>query len=77
MTKLSEDEMQNAVARRDAAFNGQFYYGVITTGVFCLPSCSSKMANPENMRFFWDRESAMQSGFRPCKRCNLTEKGLL
>jgi len=75
MTKLSEDEMQNAVARRDAAFNGQFYYGVITTGVFCLPSCSSKMANPENMRFFLDSESATQSGFRPCKRCNPTGRG--
>ncbi|BCL73791.1 AraC family transcriptional regulator (plasmid) [Vibrio nigripulchritudo] len=70
MLNLSENEMKNAVAQRDGSFDGQFYYGVITTGVFCLPSCSTKAANPENLRFFFDIESAMLAGFRPCKRCN-------
>ncbi|STO98420.1 bifunctional transcriptional activator/DNA repair enzyme AdaA [Grimontia hollisae] len=70
MPKLSENKMKNAVAQSDGSFDGQFYYGVITTGVFCLPSCSTKAANPENLRFFLDIESAMQAGFRPCKRCN-------
>lgn len=70
MSKLSENEMKNAVAQRDSSFDGNFYYGVITTGVFCMPSCSTKAANPENLRFFFDIESAMQAGFRPCKRCN-------
>ncbi|MDG3086162.1 methylated-DNA--[protein]-cysteine S-methyltransferase [Vibrio hannami] len=64
--------MRIAVAQRDSAFDGQFYYGVITTGVFCLPSCSTKEANPENLRFFSDIKTAMQAGFRPCKRCNPT-----
>ncbi|WCN07735.1 bifunctional transcriptional activator/DNA repair enzyme AdaA [Marinomonas mediterranea] len=70
MSKLSENEMQNAVLQRDGSFDGQFYYGVVTTGVFCLPSCSTKAANPKNIRFFFDIESAIQAGFRPCKRCN-------
>ncbi|CAG9296873.1 bifunctional transcriptional activator/DNA repair enzyme AdaA [Celerinatantimonas diazotrophica] len=70
MPKLSDNEMKNAVAQRDGSFDGHFYYGVITTGVFCSPSCSTKAANPENLRFFFDIESAMQAGYRPCKRCN-------
>lgn len=70
MHQLSENEMKNAVVQRDSHFDGQFYYGVISTGVFCMPSCSSKAANSENLRFFFDIESAMQAGFRPCKRCN-------
>ncbi|MDV7106355.1 methylated-DNA--[protein]-cysteine S-methyltransferase [Vibrio sp. TH_r3] len=70
MPKLPENEMKNAVSQRDSTFDGKFYYGVITTGVFCMPSCSTKAANPENLRFFFDIESAMQAGFRPCKRCN-------
>lgn len=69
MHKLSETEMDSAVTRRDASFDGQFYYGVITTGVFCQPSCSTKAAKPENLRFFYHTESAMAAGFRPCKRC--------
>ncbi len=73
MSKLSENEMKNAIAQRDESFDGQFYYGVITTGVFCLPSCSTKAANPENLRFFFKIESAIQAGFRPCKRCNTAE----
>nr|WP_321274445.1 methylated-DNA--[protein]-cysteine S-methyltransferase [uncultured Vibrio sp.] len=70
MSKLTENEMRNAVVEKDGSFDGRFYYGVITTGVFCLPSCSTKAANPENLRFFFDIESAIQAGFRPCKRCN-------
>ncbi|WP_373937703.1 methylated-DNA--[protein]-cysteine S-methyltransferase [Vibrio kanaloae] len=75
MSKLSENEMKNVVAQRDGYFDGQFYYGVITTGVFCSPSCSAKAANLENLRFFLDIESAMQAGFRPCKRCNTAGQG--
>lgn len=66
----SEIEMRKAIAIRDKSFNGQFFYGVITTGVFCLPSCSSRLAKPENIRFFSSIETAMLAGFRPCKRCH-------
>lgn len=65
-----EIEMRKAIAVRDQSFDGQFFYGVITTGVYCLPSCSARPAKPENLRFFESIEMAMLAGFRPCKRCH-------
>lgn len=70
MSMPSQNEMKKAIKQRDSTFDGQFYYGVITTGVFCMPSCPTKAANTENLRFFTTMELAMQSGFRPCKRCH-------
>lgn len=69
MSMPSESTMREAIKSRDKSFDGQFYYGVITTGVFCITSCSTKAANPENIRFFPNIESALLAGFRPCKRC--------
>ncbi len=69
MSMPSEIEMRNAIAIRNKSFDGKFFYGVITTGIFCRPSCSAKPAKPENLRFFSDIEAAMFAGFRPCKRC--------
>lgn len=65
----SEQNMRKAVAERDSTHDGSFFYGVITTGIFCQPSCSSRPAKPENLRFFPSMETAMAAGFRPCKRC--------
>lgn len=73
--ELANVEMNKAVKERDAAFDGQFFYGVITTGVFCYPSCSTKAAKPENLRFFANIDAAMSAGFRPCKRCHSSDKG--
>jgi AraC family transcriptional regulator of adaptative response/methylated-DNA-[protein]-cysteine methyltransferase len=70
LTVPSSGQMYAAVAGRDATRDGQFFYGVITTGVFCKPSCAARLANRENMRFFADTESATAAGFRPCKRCS-------
>lgn len=72
MTMPSEKEMQKAVANRDKSSDGQFFYGVITTGIFCKPSCSSRAAKLENLRFFPNTTSAMEGGFRPCKTCKPT-----
>lgn len=73
MPMPSEHEMREAIAARDTSSDGQFFYGVITTGVFCQPSCSARPAKPKNLRFFPTIESAMVAGFRPCKRCQPTE----
>lgn len=73
MSMPSEQEMREAIAARDKSRDGQFFYGVITTGVFCQSSCSARPAKPENLRFFPTVESAMLAGFRPCKRCQPTE----
>lgn len=69
LTVPSNAQMYAAVANRDAAYDGSLYYGVVTTGVFCKPSCAARLANRENVRFFSDVESASLAGFRPCKRC--------
>lgn len=58
-----------AVLARDPAADGWFYYGVITTGVYCRPSCASRRARRDNVRFYDSREEAERAGFRPCKRC--------
>ena len=58
-----------AVVARDAQADGSFYYSVRTTGVYCRPSCASRRARPENVRFHASREEAERAGFRPCQRC--------
>ena len=73
MTTPSEQKMRAAIAARDSNFDGRFFYGVITTGVFCRPSCASRPARPENLRFFSTAEAALAAGFRPCERCQPTD----
>ena len=75
MTMPTEGVMHRAIEARDKSYDGRFFYGVITTGVFCKPSCASRRARGENIRFFHDVPSAMQAGFRPCQRCHPTENG--
>lgn len=70
MSLPSELIMRQAIETKDKTFDALFFYGVVTTGVFCMPSCSAKPANPENLRFFTNIEGAMLAGFRPCKRCH-------
>ena len=65
----SEAAMREAVAGRDAHFDGSFVYSVVTTGVYCRPSCKSRPAKPGNLRFFPSCEAAESAGFRTCKRC--------
>jgi AraC family transcriptional regulator of adaptative response/methylated-DNA-[protein]-cysteine methyltransferase len=58
-----------AVAARDRAMDGVFFYAVLSTGIYCRPSCPSKRPRRENVVFFRVREAAEQAGFRACKRC--------
>jgi AraC family transcriptional regulator of adaptative response/methylated-DNA-[protein]-cysteine methyltransferase len=58
-----------ALVRRDPQAEGMFLYGVTTTRVYCRPTCSSRLPNRENVRFFETYEAAEGAGFRPCKRC--------
>ena len=66
---LSKQEMHEAIANKDCNYDEKFYYGVVTTGIYCKPSCSSRNAKPENVRFFPSVASAMLADFRACKRC--------
>lgn len=54
---------------RDPAAEGQFYYAVTSTGVYCRPTCGARAPRPEHVRFFLTGEAASQAGFRPCRRC--------
>ncbi len=65
----SADERWNAVVHRDSNADGKFYYSVKTTGVYCRPSCSARMARRKNVGFHKSREDAERAGFRACKRC--------
>jgi AraC family transcriptional regulator, regulatory protein of adaptative response / methylated-DNA-[protein]-cysteine methyltransferase len=58
-----------AVAQRNALADGAFVYAVKTTGVYCRPSCGSKLARRENVRFHASAHDAERAGFRPCQRC--------
>jgi len=58
-----------AVVRRDRRADGQFVYAVRTTGIFCRPGCAARQPRREHVRFFPTRDSAVQAGFRPCRRC--------
>src|SRR6266571_743634 len=58
-----------ALAGRDRAADGSFYYSVATTGVYCRPSCGARLARRENVAFHGTTEAAERAGFRACKRC--------
>ena len=68
--EMTEQKYLKAVLNRDKAFDGKFYYGVISTGIYCKPSCSSRAALPENMRFFNTCDEAEKQSLRACKKCN-------
>ena len=58
-----------AVQSKDARFDGWFFTAVLTTGIYCRPSCPANTPKPRNMRFFPSAAAAQQTGFRACKRC--------
>jgi AraC family transcriptional regulator of adaptative response/methylated-DNA-[protein]-cysteine methyltransferase len=57
------------LAARAPEADGQFFYSVKTTGVYCRPSCAARAPRPENVRFHRTAAEAERAGFRPCKRC--------
>lgn len=70
------DEHWRAIVGNDASYDGKFYYGVATTGIFCRPSCKSKPPNRINARVFLTARQALDEKFRPCKRCKPTGERL-
>ncbi len=63
------DERYTAISCRDRDADGQFFYAVKTTGVYCRPSCAARLARRENVQFHPTCEAAECAGFRACKRC--------
>src|SRR5438045_2637992 len=61
--------LYNAYASRDPRFDGVFYIGVTSTGIYCRPICTAKTPKAANCRFFNSAEAAEKASFRPCLRC--------
>jgi AraC family transcriptional regulator, regulatory protein of adaptative response / methylated-DNA-[protein]-cysteine methyltransferase len=74
--KTLTDPRWSAVVARDRRQDGKFFYSVITTGVYCRPSCGSRRANPDNVAFHATTAQAEAAGFRPCKRCRPNQQPL-
>src|SRR6478672_9910848 len=53
----------------DARFDGLFYVGIVTTRIYCRPTCPSRRATPDHRRFYDSAAAAERAGFRPCLRC--------
>lgn len=66
---MTSDWRDEAVEARDRSADGRFLFGVVTTGVFCRPSCASRTALRENRRYFDSAVAAEAAGFRACLKC--------
>jgi AraC family transcriptional regulator, regulatory protein of adaptative response / methylated-DNA-[protein]-cysteine methyltransferase len=66
---LDDAECERARVARDPAYDGRFFTGVRTTGIYCRPVCPVRPAHPRNVCFFPSAAAAEAAGFRPCLRC--------
>src|SRR4029077_656859 len=67
--RIDNETCYRALAARDARFDGLFFVGVTTTGIYCRPICSARTPGHGRCRFFSNSALAEQEGFRPCLRC--------
>ena len=67
--ELDPDTAWKALAAHDARFDGRFFVGVTSTGIYCRPVCRVRTPRRENCRFYPNAATAEQAGFRPCLRC--------
>lgn len=71
--QFNTDEARwKAVGENNSSADGVFYYAVITTGIYCRPSCKSKLPNRDNVEYFTTCDDAEGAGYRACKRCRPT-----
>lgn len=69
-SSVADDPRWQRIVARDKSADGHLWYSVVTTGVYCRPSCPSRLANPQNVLLHDTLASARATGFRPCRRCN-------
>ncbi|HQT92316.1 MAG TPA: methylated-DNA--[protein]-cysteine S-methyltransferase [Candidatus Kryptobacter bacterium] len=69
----SDETMYDAFMRRDRSYEGIFFVGVKTTGIFCRPTCGARRPKRENIEFYPSAKDALLNGYRPCKVCNPLE----
>ncbi|WP_274565167.1 DNA-3-methyladenine glycosylase 2 family protein [Streptomyces spiramyceticus] len=66
---MDEETKYEAVTSRDARFDGEFFFAVVTTGIYCRPSCPAVTPKRKNVRFYPTAAAAQGNGFRACRRC--------
>jgi len=66
---IIDDARWAAVSENSSAADGIFYYAVITTGIYCRPSCRSKLPNRDNVEYYSSCKEAEAAGYRACRRC--------
>ena len=69
MLSFSRDTMLSRMHAADPAYDGRFITGVLSTGIYCLPSCRARKPLPHNVEFFDSPNTAQAAGLRPCLRC--------
>ena len=74
MDLSTNDLRYEAIRRRDPRADDRFFYSVVTTGVYCRPSCAARLAKPENVGYHASPDDAERAGYRPCKRCRPRER---
>src|ERR1700722_10930476 len=67
--RIDDDTCYRALAARDARFDGLFFVGVTSTGIYCRPICTARTVGRARCRFFGNAPLAEREGFRPCLRC--------
>ncbi|HXN82347.1 MAG TPA: Ada metal-binding domain-containing protein, partial [Myxococcales bacterium] len=67
--ELAPDRCYRALAARDARFDGAFYVGVSTTGIYCRPICAARTPGRDRCSFYRTAAEAEQAGYRACFRC--------
>jgi AraC family transcriptional regulator, regulatory protein of adaptative response / DNA-3-methyladenine glycosylase II len=68
--RMTHAQMYARVLASDPAWNGRFFTGVLTTGIYCLPSCRARKPKSQNVRFFPSCDAAREAGLRPCRKCH-------
>ena len=71
--ELSPEIMYQASVNKNPDFEGVFWMGVKTTGIFCRATCTARKPKPENVEFFTSTKDAILKGYRPCKVCKPLE----
>ncbi|MFO7446647.1 MAG: methylated-DNA--[protein]-cysteine S-methyltransferase [Ignavibacteriaceae bacterium] len=69
-TLPSQKTMYKALVNKDSTYEGVFYAGIKTTGIFCRPVCGAKKPLSTNVEFFKSTSEALNAGYRPCKKCH-------
>lgn len=69
----TRQEMYHALLKRDCSYEGVFFAGITTTGIFCRPVCHARKPKEDNVEYFSSVREALLAGYRPCKKCRPLE----